>query len=252
MALMATADAEPAPRATTPSSPVVRLGTAVVAELVELIVTGEFQPGDLLPPEGPLAERFGVSRTVVRESVKRLQEKGLVVVGQGRGTQVQPQSSWRMLDTQVLSALVDDDGSNGILAELSAVRASLEALMAGAVARRRTEAQLAQLREVVERMRALTDDEQAFFEADVAFHLCMMEASGNRLARNVAGALYQRAMESPRFRGHHPDDAVQQTLDGITAVYEAVAAGDVDAAERGMRSHIDEGWRRRQPDRGDG
>lgn len=244
MAAMPSADPGPSQRATPPA----RLGTAVVAELVELIVTGEFAPGDLLPPEGPLAERFGVSRTVIRESVKRLQEKGLVVVGQGRGTEVLERSSWRMLDAQVLSALVDDDSSNDVLSELSAVRASLEALMAGAVARRRTDDEVAQLRGAVEEMRGLTHDEDAFYDADTAFHLRLMELSGNRLAHNITGALYQRALESPRYRGHNPDDAMQQTLDELTAVSEAIAAGDVEAAERAMRSHIDVGWERRRPD----
>ncbi|MDP9223700.1 MAG: GntR family transcriptional regulator [Actinomycetota bacterium] len=64
--------------------PAGRLGVAVVAELVELIVTGQLKEDDLLPPEGPLSEHFGVSRTVLRESVKRLEEKGLVIVSQGR------------------------------------------------------------------------------------------------------------------------------------------------------------------------
>lgn len=246
MALMASADALPQPLVEGPPRPPARLGTAVVEELVSAIVTGEFAPGDLLPPEGPLAERFGVSRTVIRESVKRLQEKGLVTVGQGRGTQVLGQSSWRMLDAQVLSALVDDDGSNGVLSELSAVRASLEALMAGAVARHRTDAQLAALRAELERMAGTTADEDAFYEADVAFHFSLMEASGNRLAHNITRALYSRALESPRFRGHNPEDAMQRTMDELWAVYEAVATGDVDAAERAMRRHIDVGWQRRR------
>ena len=56
-----------------------RLGSVVVKELVELIVTGQLGPGQSLPPEAPLSDQFGVSRTVIRESVKRLEEKGLVV-----------------------------------------------------------------------------------------------------------------------------------------------------------------------------
>lgn len=245
MALMASADAVPRSLVEAPARPPARLGTAVVEELVSAIVTGEFAPGDLLPPEGPLAERFGVSRTVIRESVKRLQEKGLVTVGQGRGTQVLGQASWRMLDAQVLSALVDDDGNNGVLSELSAVRASLEALMAGAVARHHTAEHLEALRAVLEEMADLTDEE-AFYQADVVFHFSLMEASGNRLAHNITRALYSRALESPRFRGHNPSDAMQRTLDELWAVYRAVASGDVAASERAMREHIDVGWERRR------
>ena len=236
------------PAAVTPPRPQLssRLGTAVVQQLVELIVTGEFQPGDLLPPEGPLAERFGVSRTVIRESVKRLQEKGLVVVGQGRGTRVLDQTAWRMLDAQVLSALVEDDVSSGILSDLSAVRASLEAMMAGAVARRHSDAQLLELRDILESMRDLMGDETAFYEADVGFHFALMQASGNRLAHNITRALYQRALQSPRYLGHNPNDAMHRTLSELDAVYAAISAGEEEQAEQAMRRHIEVGWQRRR------
>src|SRR5664279_3178623 len=117
-----------------PRIPAARLGVAVVSDLVAMIVTGEFEEGELLPPEQQLCEFFGVSRTVLRESIKRLEEKGLVVVAQGRGTQVTRSGAWNMLDPIVLSALIDHDDSLGILDELTVVRASLEASMAGEVA----------------------------------------------------------------------------------------------------------------------
>jgi len=246
MGRMITSGSDPA--AVTPPRPQLssRLGTAVVQQLVDLIVTGEFKPGDLLPPEAPLAERFGVSRTVIRESVKRLQEKGLVVVGQGRGTQVLDQTSWRMLDAQVLSALVEDDVSSGILSDLSAVRASLEAMMAGAVARSHTDAQLTGLQDILASMQDLMSDETAFYQADVGFHFALMRASGNRLAHNITRALYQRALESPRYLGHNPNDAMHRTLAELDAVYAAISAGDEKQAEQAMRQHIEVGWERRR------
>lgn len=247
IAAMTIPGSDPSPPSRSRPSTSSRLGTAVVQELVGLIVTGEYRPGDLLPPEAPLAERFGVSRTVIRESVKRLQEKGLVVVGQGRGTRVLDHTSWRMLDAEVLSALVDDDSSSGILTDLSAVRASLEAMMAGAVARHHTEDQLSGLRDILAAMRDLMDDETAFYEADVDFHFALMQVSGNRLAYNITGALYQRALQSPRYRGHNPNDAMQRTLAELDEVYAAVAAGDVERAEQAMRGHIEIGWERRRP-----
>src|SRR3954469_11529726 len=84
--------------AVTGGRPSPRLGVAVVHDLVTIIVSGEVAPGDSLPPEERLAQHFGVSRTVIRESVKRIEEKGLVTVAPGRGTQVQPSGSWNMLD----------------------------------------------------------------------------------------------------------------------------------------------------------
>ncbi len=66
------------------------LGVVVVDELVDAIVSGRLAPGDALPPEGPLSEQFGVSRTVVRESVKRIEEKGLVTIARGAAPKCAP------------------------------------------------------------------------------------------------------------------------------------------------------------------
>src|SRR4051794_25595832 len=178
-----------------------RLSVAVVAELVELIVTGQIAASELLPPEGPLSDHFGVSRTVIRESVKRLEEKGLVTVAQGRGTQVTPTTSWNVLDNVVLSAFIDNDDSLGVLDELSVVRASLEASMASATARARTAEQLEELRAVLDRMRATVEESEEFRQADIDFHHLVMDLSGNRLAQNIAKILFRRALESTRYHG---------------------------------------------------
>ena len=99
------------PSTTTPRlgahrTPAARLGVQVVHDLVSAIVTGEVAPGDLLPTETELCENFGVSRTVIRESMKRLEEKGMVSVVQGRGTQIAPQSEWNILDKVVLGTMI--------------------------------------------------------------------------------------------------------------------------------------------------
>ena len=178
-----------------------RLGVAVTNELVELIVTGEIPEGGLLPPEGPLSEHFGVSRTVIRESVKRLEEKGLVVVAQGRGTQVARSGSWNMLDPIILSALIDSDESLGILDELTIVRSSLESAMAGTVAASHTPEELARIEHVLDAMREMRQESDAFRQEDVVFHFTVMEISRNRLAENITKRLYRRALESNRYHG---------------------------------------------------
>src|SRR4051794_28316395 len=85
------------------------LARAVTAELVERIVRGVHPSGTSLPPEPILCETFSVSRTVVREAVKILQEKGLVQVRQGAGTMVTPAAQWDMLDELVLGATIAQD-----------------------------------------------------------------------------------------------------------------------------------------------
>jgi DNA-binding FadR family transcriptional regulator len=151
-----------------------------------------------------------------------------------------------MLDPVVLSALIDNDASVGILDELTVVRAMLESAMAGEVARRHTDVELSRLQATLTTMRETEVDEDTFFQADVVFHYALMDMSGNRLAQNIAKALYRRALESPRYRGRNPDGAMRATLEEHTAIYEAIAAGRAEKAEQAMRSHIETGWRRRR------
>lgn len=227
--------------------PRARLGVAVVEELVELIVTGKFKEGELLPPEGALCEHFGVSRTVLRESVKRLEEKGLVQVGQGRGTQVARSGSWNVLDHVVLSAMIDSDESLAVLDELSVVRSALEAKMAGAVAARRTTSELGRINRALSVMREAKIDSDAFRQEDVVFHFTIMELSRNRLAENIAKNLYRRALESAQYQGVDFRGSFEFTLRGHTEIYEAIAAKDAPGAEEAMRLHIEQGWERRRP-----
>lgn len=230
----------------TPRTPPARLGVAVVHDLVAAIVTGEAQPGDVLPPEGILSQRFGVSRTVIRESVKRVEEKGLLTVAQGRGTTVNPPSDWNVLDPVVLSALVENDDSLGVLDELAVVRGSLEASMAAEAAQRRTVERTAELQRTFDHMVETIDNVEAYSQADVDFHFTVMEQSGNRLAANITRILFSRARESTRFTGAPTPSALQFTLDEHRSVLEAIERGDAEAASRAMREHIAEAWLRRR------
>ncbi len=228
--------------------PAQRLGVAVVEALVNVIVSGEIPPGDSLPPELPLSQQFGVSRTVLRESVKRLEEKGLVTVGQGRGTVVQPTRAWNMMDRVVLSALIAHDETLGVLDELTVVRARLEAAMAGETARVRTPVENDVLRAALDRMRSSVHDTPEFNAADVAFHETVMAVSGNRLAESITRVLFEKARQSSRYHGV----VVPQSLHEVTLVeheriFGAIDAGDPDAAEEAMRTHITDAWKRRRP-----
>jgi len=228
--------------------PAQRLGVAVVEALVNVIVSGELAPGDSLPPELPLSQQFGVSRTVLRESIKRLEEKGLVTVGQGRGTVVQPTRAWNMLDRVVLTALIAHDDSLGVLDELSIVRARLEGVMAAETARVRTPIELDVLRGSLEDMRALLlHDEAEFNAADVMFHEIVMAISGNRLAESIARVLFARARESARYRGKVPPEFHEKTLREHEKVFDEIAAGALAASEQAMYTHIIDAWQRRRP-----
>lgn len=230
---------------TPPRAPAARLGVAVVHDLVSAIVTGQVSAGQSLPPEGVLSQQFGVSRTVIRESVKRIEEKGLVNIAQGRGTEVLPAGSWNVLDPVVLSALVENDDSVGVLDELAVVRGSLEGSMAAEAASVRTEEELVDLKASLDHMHATAAD-KGFDQADVDFHTIVMEISKNRLAQNITKILYERARESVRFVGATSDEAIQLTLDEHARVLRAIERGDTLAAENAMREHIRVAWQRRR------
>ncbi|MEP6482375.1 MAG: FadR/GntR family transcriptional regulator [Rhodoglobus sp.] len=230
----------------TSRTPAARLGVAVVKDLVEAIVTGEVPSGAVLPPEGILSQQFGVSRTVIRESVKRVEEKGLVIVAQGRGTTVNPPNSWNVLDPVVLSALIDHDDSLGVLDDLAVVRGSLEASMAAAAAARRTPVRTQELTDAYERMVSTIDDVDAYNQADMDFHVVVMEQSGNRLAANITEILFLRARDSSRFAVRPTTEWLHMTLDEHHAVREAIEQMDPQAAAQAMEKHITDAWARRR------
>jgi len=232
-------------------TPIERIGTTVLRELVEQIVTGVHSPESTMPTEAALSEEFGVSRTVIRESMKRLQEKGMVTVAQGRGTSVNPRTSWNMLDPLVIDALVANDENLTVLDELSIVRAALEAEMAGSASQRADEEGLERLRAALQEMADHIDDQTAFREADVRFHHVVMSLSGNTLAENIARVLIGHAVGSSRFTGHDPAHSFELTLAEHGRITEAIAASDAEESRSAMSEHILGSWGRRRNPAGD-
>jgi DNA-binding FadR family transcriptional regulator len=224
-----------------------RLGTALVQQLVDDIVAGTFPPGSLLPPEGDLCERFDVSRTVVRESVKVIQEKGLVQTLQGTGTRVTEQRSWNLIDEVVLGSLIKQDESMTILDELIIVRAALEREMAGAAARAAGPDDRERLQAAMDTMRANTHSVALFAEADVVFHDVVMEISGNRLGLAMVTSIHDRARANVRYHGSFTPGLAEITLAEHQRITDAVLAGDDRAADAAMHSHIMDAWTRRRP-----
>ena len=128
------------------------LASALTGELVQRIVRGQYPPGSVLPPEPALCESYSVSRTVVREAVKMLQEKGLVQVRRGSGTTVNPQVMWNMLDELVLTASIAEDGGLDVLDDLVVTRRLLESDMAHVAAREADDETVEQLEQLVDVM----------------------------------------------------------------------------------------------------
>ncbi|MEV4177539.1 FadR/GntR family transcriptional regulator [Nonomuraea sp. NPDC049709] len=235
----------PRPRRVRPA----KLGTTVVEQLVDDIVRGALRPGSALPSEGDLCEEFGVSRTVIRESVKVVQEKGLVRIEHGRGTQVTDPRQWNLLDDVVLTSVITHDENATFLDELVSVRMALEVDMAAAAARLHTAQDDERIAAELGVMRANLGSAPDFGAADVRFHDMIMAASRNRLGRAIVNSIHDKARTSMRYHGDYNEPVMRQTLDEHQAISDAIAAGDPDAAAAAMRRHILDSWSRRRPGR---
>jgi DNA-binding FadR family transcriptional regulator len=218
------------------------LANALAGELVERIVRGEYPPGSAMPSEPTLCESYAVSRTVVREAVKMLQEKGLVQVRRGSGTQVNPQVMWNMLDELVLTASVTDDSGLDVLDDLVVTRRILESDMANVAARQADEETVEQLQRLVDLMDTLVDDPTAYAVQDRAFHDTIMRTSGNRISRAVVRALESQVVNTARYLGEVRRDLCVASNRGHRNIYLRIAEHDPDGAAEAMFTHITEAW----------
>jgi DNA-binding FadR family transcriptional regulator len=218
------------------------LAKAVTAELVDRIVRGQHPHGTPLPPEPALCETFSVSRTVVREAVKILQEKGLVQVRQGFGTVVTPPTRWNMLDELVLAATIAQEDGLTVLDDVVVTRRLLESDMANVAAREAHQDTLDRLLALVDRMDELVDDHVVYEEHDRAFHDAVMQASGNRIARAVVRSLESQVIHTARYVGRTERSLCVASNLGHRRIYERIAARDPAGAAAAMFSHITDAW----------
>jgi DNA-binding FadR family transcriptional regulator len=220
-----------------------RLNHLVVASLIDGIVSGNLPEGSILPPEQVMCQDFKVSRSVIRESVKLLEEKGLVIARQGQGTTVQPVANWSLLDPLILEAYIRNDRSLTIFDDLMEVRAALESQMARKAALRLTEEQLEELRRRVLELESLLDDTELYTDADIAYHGLIADLSGHLLARSILRTVQPTALANAYYgRTHRSVEDNQRSHHGHATIYEALLNRDPDAAAKAVEEHILGGW----------
>jgi DNA-binding FadR family transcriptional regulator len=210
----------------------------VAAQLRTMILSGEVAPGQRLPVEADLAERFSVSRSTVREALRVLMSEHLVATTRGvtGGTFVSHPQADAIAGT--LAAGIDflTTASDLTAAELLEAREALEVPAARFAAIRRTSRDL--------RAMALALPEDADvdrlhrFEGNRSFHDAVMKASGNRILSVLAGPLYSVLRE--RFlRDRPPRSFWQEVMEDHHRIYDAIASGDPAAAEATMAAHFE-------------
>jgi DNA-binding FadR family transcriptional regulator len=219
-----------------------RLSVVVVSVLVDEIVSGRYPPASLLPPEPELCRSFDVSRSVVREAMKALEEKGLVRARQGRGTTITPPDEWNLLDPIVLEATIRADETMAVLDELVDVRAALESDMARAAAQLMSDADLAELKALLDELHGQVQDAARYQDTDTRYHDVIMRCSGNRLGRSIIRAIHPHARASSRYSPRADERDIRQAHAGHVAIYERLFARDGDGAAAAMQEHIRGTW----------
>jgi DNA-binding FadR family transcriptional regulator len=223
-----------------------RFAAFVVEELAEQIVTGALAVGDVLPTEPVLCERFGFSRTVIREALKMLEERGLVRVEQGRGTTVQPRDSWNLLDPMVLAIALAHDRDMSLLDDLVRVRRLLEREMASAAATRLTPDDLAALAANLEQMEGSYDDYERFRGHDLAFHAIVMKASGNEVGLTIVRVIHRHGGVTPLLSAGASKATLKATAQEHREILEALEARAGERAGELIAAHIDNAYAERK------
>ena len=202
------------------------------------IVAGRYAPGTSLPPEPLLCELIGVSRTVVRESIKSLIAKGLVTSGPKVGTRVQPEDQWNWFDADVIAWQTRVGLPVRFLEDLHDLRRAVEPAAVRLAASRATAGDLEELEAAYDGMKRAVAKGGDYITPDLRFHQGLIRSSHNRLLAQMSralGALLRTSFEISAARREGPAGA----LPLHRAVLDGVIARDPDRAERAIRELID-------------
>ena len=209
----------------------------VVHEIGKAIVKGEYEVGSILPGDAELAERFDVSRTVLREAMKTLSAKGLIVARARIGTRVTEREKWNLFDADVLVWYFEAGVTSEFLEHLSEMRLSFEPFAARLAARRAERRDIDRLYALVDEMAAAGSKEE-FALADLDFHLALLDASKNPFMYSV-GNLIEAALVSAFKLSSPVEDVTQQaSVQDHWRIVESIEAGNADAAASAMEKVI--------------
>lgn len=209
------------------------LTSQVIDHILDLIKSGNMKPGERLPTEKQLTESLGVSRTCVREAIKSLQSLRLISVRPRVGAILLEPSTAAIFSAEHLSAATQLQNTD-VLIEF---RKLIETGLASLAAERATEQDLAAMRQAIEdHKRALATDKIAY-QADIAFHIAIAEASRNPFAILVLKMISQPLSEQRRRTNEIPH-AAEAGLRDHERIFRAIEELNPEKARFAMLAHM--------------
>ncbi|MEM5520121.1 transcriptional regulator NanR [Sulfitobacter sp. AS59] len=214
-----------------------KLSDQVFERLRELVASGELAPGDFVPSERTLMERFGVGRPAVREALQAMQSKGLITITHGGRSRVNALTAgvaFSQLD-DIAKLLLSSEPAN--IDHLKVIRHILERGTARLAAAKCTSKDANDLSELIELQRAQLGDADAFMKADIAFHTRLAEITGNPLIKAIT-----EMMLTWLFEYHSSlllwSGREETTLSEHAVIVERLRANDADGTERALEDHL--------------
>lgn len=198
------------------------------------ILSERIRPGEVLPTEASLGVSFNVSRTAVREAIKVLTSKGLVEVRRKTGTRIRPKKDWNALDPDVLAWQFSGGSLSAAIMDLVELREIIEPASARMAAERATPEDMTEIHNAFSEMENSVGNTAASVEADLRFHLAILESTHNSFMRPF-GALIQAALRASFRLTNRNASAYQQSLLKHRAVLNAIKAKRERSAENSMR-----------------
>lgn len=207
-------------------------------ELYEMIRSGSLKPGEQLDSIQQLAENFQVGRPAIREALSALSSMGLIEIKQGEGTFVKTFDPAIMNHPLSAALLMDQDNIKHLLE----VRKILESGTAEVAAKKRTEENLIELKDMLFNMDKVSDDEELSDEADISFHVAVANASQNELLitlmNHVSELMTEKMRDIRRVALYSEEMTLKQLYQQHVRIYDAIVAQDEDGARSAMLFHL--------------
>ncbi len=204
--------------------------------LSEEIADGVFKPGEALPSERDLMERFDVGRPSIREALFSLSIRGLIEVGSGRRPRVvEPNFNNVLSELDIIARRALSLEEN--LFHLMELRRILECALVRKLALEASDAQLVELKEKLEANAAALGDLNRFWRTDSEFHKTIARMSGNPLLPTIVEAILTWLIDNRKVTLSMPGSA-ERALKAHKSIFNAISARQPDAAEQAMATHL--------------
>ena len=209
----------------------------IVDQIGQLVIEGHLKPGDRLPSERELVERFQVSRSSIREAVSALELMGLIEVRSGEGMYIRQVNSESVVAPLAWMLFIEKDST----LELYEARRVLEVHAAGLAAERALEDEVVEIKRCLELMRKDIQLSRTGEEADHRFHYAIAQATHNkiliRLMNTIADTM-RVALKTSREKLYEDEHNPQRLYKEHFAIYEAIKRRDVEKARHFMMEHL--------------